>query len=111
MTIFDAHGVLTFRARHRIRESLKGGGGILYYLYLSSNLLWRAASKDSDPSLLDEVLKKWTTQERRRAGRAPTPSLVIVDAQSVPHASSGGGKGYDAGKKVSGIKRHIGVDT
>ena len=38
MTIFDAHGVLTFRARHRIRESLKGGGGILYYLYLSSNL-------------------------------------------------------------------------
>ena len=38
MTIFDAHGVLTFRARHRIRESLKGGGGILYYLYLSSKL-------------------------------------------------------------------------
>ena len=40
MTIFNAHGVLTFRARHRIRESLKGGGGILYYLYLSSNLLF-----------------------------------------------------------------------
>ena len=38
MTIFDAHGVLTFRAKHRIREPLKGGGGILYYLYLSSNL-------------------------------------------------------------------------
>ena len=42
MTIFDAHGVLTFRARHRIRESLKGGGGILYYLYLSSNLFFLA---------------------------------------------------------------------
>ena len=37
--------------------------------------------------------------------------MVIVDAQSVPNASSGGNKGYDAGKKVSGIKRHIGVDT
>jgi transposase len=37
--------------------------------------------------------------------------MVIVDAQSVPNASSARVKGYDAGKKVSGIKRHIGVDT
>jgi transposase len=37
--------------------------------------------------------------------------MVIVDAQSVPNASSAEIKGYDAGKKVSGIKRHIGVDT
>ena len=34
-----------------------------------------------------------------------------MDAQSVPNASSGQNKGYDAGKKVSGIKRHIMVDT
>ena len=37
--------------------------------------------------------------------------MVIVDAQSVQNASSARVKGYDAGKKVSGIKRHIGVDT
>jgi IS5 family transposase len=37
--------------------------------------------------------------------------MVIVDAQSVQNASCGSNKGYDAGKKVSGIKRHIGVDT
>lgn len=37
--------------------------------------------------------------------------MVITDAQSIQNASSGGNKGYDAGKKVSGIKRHLGVDT
>ena len=37
--------------------------------------------------------------------------LLIVDAQSVKNTDTAGYKGYDAGKKVSGIKRHIGVDT
>ena len=36
---------------------------------------------------------------------------MIVDAQSVKNTDSAGEKGYDAGKKVSGIKRHIAVDT
>ncbi len=36
---------------------------------------------------------------------------MIVDAQSVKNTDTAGSKGYDAGKKVSGIKRHIGVDT
>ena len=34
-----------------------------------------------------------------------------MDAQSVKNTDTAGHKGYDAGKKVSGIKRHIGVDT
>jgi len=34
-----------------------------------------------------------------------------VDAQSVQNADTAEEKGYDAGKKVSGIKRHIIVDT
>ena len=38
-------------------------------------------------------------------------SFCIVDAQSVQNASSAEESGYDAGKKVSGIKRHIAVDT
>lgn len=36
---------------------------------------------------------------------------MIVDAQSVKNTDSAESKGYDAGKKVSGIKRHIAVDT
>jgi transposase len=34
-----------------------------------------------------------------------------VDAQSVKNSDTAGQKDYDAGKKVSGIKRHIAVDT
>ncbi len=34
-----------------------------------------------------------------------------MDAQSVKNTDSAEQKGYDAGKKVSGIKRHIAVDT
>ena len=36
---------------------------------------------------------------------------MIVDAQSVKNTDTAENKGYDAGKKVSGIKRHIAVDT
>ena len=34
-----------------------------------------------------------------------------MDSQSVKNTDSADQKGYDAGKKVSGIKRHIAVDT
>lgn len=37
--------------------------------------------------------------------------MVILDAQSVKNTDTARQKGYDAGKKVSGIKRHIAVDT
>ena len=37
--------------------------------------------------------------------------MVIVDAQSVKNTDTAREKGYDAGKKISGIKRHIAVDT
>ena len=36
---------------------------------------------------------------------------MIVDAQSVKNTDTAEHKGYDAGKKASGIKRHITVDT
>ena len=38
-------------------------------------------------------------------------TLLIIDAQSFKNAGIGDLKGYDAGKKVSGIKRHLAVDT
>ena len=37
--------------------------------------------------------------------------MGIIDAQSVKNTDTAREKGYDAGKKVSGIKRHIVVDT
>ena len=48
---------------------------------------------------------------RRSNGREERTSFCIVDAQSVKNTDSAENKGYDAGKKVSGIKRHLAVDT
>ena len=43
--------------------------------------------------------------------RTDKTSFGIIDAQSIQNADCAGQKGYDAAKKVSGIKRHIVVDT
>jgi transposase len=44
-------------------------------------------------------------------GRQEKTSFIIIDAQSVKNTDTAEEKGYDGGKKVSGIKRHIAVDT
>ncbi len=48
--------------------------------------------------------------DRELQGRAASPSGGIIDSQSVkaPEAKT---RGYDAGKKIVGRKRHIAVDT
>lgn len=48
---------------------------------------------------------------RERLGRSSCSAFLIVDAQSVKNTDTAALKGYDVGKKVSGIKRHIAVDT
>jgi len=50
-------------------------------------------------------------EERLKNGRKCKTSFCIVDAQSVKNTDTAGEKGFDAGKNVSGIKRHIAVDT
>ena len=48
---------------------------------------------------------------RQRSGRNEKTSFIIVDAQSVKNTDTAEEKGYDGGKLVSGIKRHLAVDT
>jgi hypothetical protein len=47
---------------------------------------------------------------RKENSRADKTTFGIIDTHSVQNVGSAGAKGYDAGKKVSRIKRHIVVD-
>lgn len=48
---------------------------------------------------------------RKAEGRDEEPSAGIIDSQSAKGTRTSGTKGYDAGKKVKGTKRHLLVDT
>ena len=50
-------------------------------------------------------------QVRKAAGKKPTPTAAIIDSQSVRTAEGGEWRGFDSGKKITGRKRHIVVDT
>lgn len=66
-----------------------------------------------DDGTVDRVHDALRDQLRDADGRDPAPSAGIIDAQSVKGADTVGTstRGYDAGKRVNGRKRHIVTDT
>jgi putative transposase len=75
---------------------------IVYY-YFS---VWRSNG------VLEEIHESLVEKIRVKAGKTEEPSVGIIDAQSVKSTLvSSQDKGFDAGKKIKGIKRHIIVDT
>ncbi|MVT63950.1 IS5 family transposase [Bradyrhizobium pachyrhizi] len=64
-----------------------------------------------DSGVLDLINEALVEIARGLAGREPQPTAAIIDSQSVKATESGGPRGFDAGKKIKGRKRHIFTDT
>lgn len=65
----------------------------------------------SDAGKFEAMHDRLRAMWREREGRKPEPTAAVLDSQSVKTSPQGGIKGFDAGKKVKGRKRHILVDT
>jgi transposase len=70
-----------------------------------------STNSEGELSLFESLLYEQVGDWRKNDGRNIKTTLGIVDAQSVKNTETASEKGYDGGKKVSGIKRHIVVDT
>lgn len=81
------HDLMPFDAAHR------------WFTTWRKNGTWRAIHD----ALRDQV--------RVASGRSPRPTAAIMDAQSIKSSDGGEHRGFDAGKKTTGRKRHIIVDT
>jgi transposase len=98
----------------------------MFYV-LDNGIKWRAMPVDfPEWSAVYRFFRRWREQgmirtlhdrlrrEARQAqGREPEPTAAVIDSQSLRGAETVGAaqRGYDAGKRVNGTKRHIAVDA
>lgn len=64
-----------------------------------------------DVGVWEQIMTPLRERCRVGAGRQATPSAGGIESHSVRTTDRGGPRGYDGGKKLSGRKRHVLVDT
>lgn len=90
-------------------------GGVAWRLLPTGFPPWRTVYRwfarfrdDGTWETINHHLVMW---DRERVGREASPTAAVIDSQSVKTTESGGVRGFDAGKKIKGRKRHALVDT
>jgi transposase len=92
---------------------------------LSTGCQWRALPKDFPPySTVQSYFYAWRDNgrwerigatlvryARLKLGRKPEPTVAVIDSQTASTTQAGGPRGFDAGKRLHGRKRHIVTDT
>ncbi|MET8870816.1 IS5 family transposase [Nocardia sp. NPDC004604] len=98
----------------------------IFYV-VRGGIAWRQLPRDFPPAMtVYTIFRRWSAigawqvvhdalrdRVRVRAGRAPQPTAAIIDSQSIQGSDTvpAYSRGYDAGKKTNGRKRHIAVDS
>jgi putative transposase len=73
--------------------------------------IYRCFAAFRDEARFEKINHALVMMDRERAGREASPSGAILESQSVKTTTAGRPRGYDAGKKIKGRKRHALVDT